>query len=155
MATVSELISERQRTIAKSWQNFLQSPLHQSIAVVVEREKTNLPANFVPWAPGIVIASDRLLRAAGRARNWKLWGQHPTNGYYYIAQAIVRERSGFWFLEEQGSKVLVYLFGSMPICTRTRREAINLYEYMIRDRGRAWLHGLCWVRSKPDGILGF
>jgi hypothetical protein len=158
MASVSELIFKRQNDVSKGWQSFLQQQhLHRSIGVVVEREKTNLPAKFVPWAPGIVIAGHYLLHAAGQHVS-QMWRRHQRYGYYYRATLVVRERSGFWFVEYEGN-ILVFRYGSMPICTRTHHEAINLWEFIfhqwdrldppIGPRG----HGLRWVKSRPDGIL--
>jgi hypothetical protein len=152
------LIDERLKTLSKSWHTFLKHPKHHCIGMVVEREKTNLPAKFVPWAPGIVIVSDYLLRVAGQAPYSEFWRRHPRHGYYYCKNTnlVVRERSGFWFMES-GSDVVVFVYASMPVCTRTHREAINLSAYFNPesygsyhiDRG----HGLRWVGSKPDGIL--
>jgi hypothetical protein len=132
MATVSELIIKRQKDVSRGWQSFLQQqPLHRSIAVVVEREKTNLPAKFVPWAPGIVIASDDLLKVARHTpRLQHNWHRHRRYGYYERAKLIVRERSGFWFMECE-HHVLVFRYGSMPICTRTHQAAIDLFEYIL------------------------
>jgi len=67
MATVSELIIQRQKHLSESWQSFLNHPLHSSITQVIDRKNTNLPSNFVPWAPAIVIASNSLLKAARQA----------------------------------------------------------------------------------------
>lgn len=159
MSNISELISQRQENLAKGWQSFLTHPLHKSIAVVVEREKTNLPSEFVPWAPGIVIASDSLLEAAGRFGWLELWRQHKRYGHYYFCQIRVKERSGFWFVETGGC-VLAFRYGSMPICARTHPNAINLCMYILEHSHHTMNtplgpkgHGLCWVRSTRDGIL--
>jgi hypothetical protein len=124
--------------------------------VIVEREKTNLPAEFVPWASGIVIASDYLLGVAGHCAYPEQFRRHERYGYYVYYECIIRERSGFWFIEKLGSYVLVFGYGSMPICTRTRQEAINLCEYIgCRPALKPVGHGLRLIRSKPDGILNF
>jgi|SRR5665647_521395 len=68
MATVSELIIERQNNVSKDFRPFREYVRHSSfsaIAEVIERKNAQLKANYVPWAPGVVIASDYLLHAAG------------------------------------------------------------------------------------------
>ena len=60
MATVPELILERQKAISKSCELFLGHPLHSSIAEVIARKSTN-KRRFRPLGTGFVIASDRLL----------------------------------------------------------------------------------------------
>ena len=159
MATVSELIIRRQNELSKGWQSFLKHPLHSSIAQVIDRKNTNLPSNYVPWAPAIAIASNSLLKAARQVRYLDRWRKHQRYGYYYRCEIRIKERSGFWFIE-RGDQVLVFRLGSMPICTRTHRDAIALFEHVfcqfeysydppLGPRG----HGLSWVRSKPDGII--
>jgi hypothetical protein len=132
MATVSELIAERQKHLSESWQSFLRHPLHSSIAQVIGRKNTNLPSDYVPWAPAIAIASSSLLKAAGRARHPDLWRKHQRYGYYHICEVRIKERCGFWFIE-RGDWVLVFRLGSMPICTRTHSDAIALFEHVFRQ----------------------
>jgi hypothetical protein len=55
MASTSEMIIERQKTLSRNWQSFLKHPQHSSIAEVVKRKKAELPPDFVPWAPAVVI----------------------------------------------------------------------------------------------------
>jgi hypothetical protein len=160
MATVSELIVERQNNLSKGWQSFLRDPLHSSIAQVIDRKNTNLPSSYVPWAPGIVIASNSLLKAARQASRYvDEFRKHPRFGYHYFAEIRIKERGGFWFIE-RGDKVLVFRFGSMPICTRKHSDAIRLFEHVFRQWGNSYeppvgAHGynLRWVRKTPDGIL--
>ena len=162
MATVSELITERQRSLSQGWTAFLEHPLHPSIAQIIERKNTNLPSKYVPWAPAIAVASNPLLEAARRAPVFalhKLWGKHPRYGYFYNCEVRIVRRTGFWFIERD-DLVLVYRFGSMPFCTRTQRDAIALFEHLTSEfddwydpplgpRG----HGLHWVKKTPNGIL--
>jgi hypothetical protein len=160
MATVSELIVERQNNLSKGWQSFLEHRLHSSIAQVIDRKNTNLPSNYVPWAPGIVIASSSLLKAARQAAVYVgRYRKHPRFGYYYYAEIRIKERCGFWFIE-RGEYVLVFRFGSMPICTRKHRDAIRLFEHVFGQFGYSYdlplgprSHNLRWVRITPDGIL--
>src|SRR5258707_3345173 len=58
-------IDERRNAVLLDWDTFLKQPRPRLISEVVERSKSALPGDFVPWAPGIVIASDYLLAAAG------------------------------------------------------------------------------------------
>src|SRR6266567_2896566 len=103
MATVSELIAERQQAVSNDWQSFLNRPLPPSTAAVVKRRKAKLPPDFVPWAPGIVIAIDYLLQVAGytptsgRPMGWRL---QPSRGFYRKNfWVIVRNRGKFWTVE--------------------------------------------------------
>jgi hypothetical protein len=103
MATVPELIVERQKEISKGWESFLGHPLHSSIAEVIARKSTKLNADFVPWAPGILIASDRLLRSAGHnpnSRRSPKWRKHRRWGYFMNGPFIVCKRRDFWFVEK-------------------------------------------------------
>jgi hypothetical protein len=157
MATVSELIVERQNEVLKGWQSFLKHPLHRSIAEVIERKSTQLNADFVPWAPGIVIASDHLLRSAGHNPNSRRpprWRKHRRWGYFMKGALIVRKRGDFWFVEIAGPSVLVFRYGSMPVCTRTYQAAMRLAQYFLSlPTLPPPSHGLRWIMSKPDGIL--
>ena len=160
MATVSELIAERQKKLSDGWQLFLNYPLHSSLARIIDRKNTNLPSNYVPWAPAIAIASNSLLKAARQA-GYRVdrWSRHPRYGYYYSAEIRIKERSGFWFIE-RGDQVLVFRLGSMPICTRAHRDAIALFEYVFHQWGNSYDpplgprgYRLRWVKKTPDGII--
>ena len=163
MATVSELIIERRNNVSKGWQSFLNHPLHSSIAEVIERKNTQLKADFVPWAPGIVIASDYLLRTAGytstASHRPPRWRKHRRWGYFRKGPIVVRKRDEFWFVESAFGDVLVFRYGSMPICTRTHQAAMKLAEHYLKRSQYTfnWLplqpDGLRWIKSKPDGIL--
>ena len=161
MATVSELIAERRKRLSEGWQSFLNYPLHRSLAQIIDRKNTNLPSNYVPWAPAIALASNSLLKAAAASSQAGYpgkWRKHQRYGHYYRGEVRITERSGFWFIE-RGDQVLVFIFGTMPICTRTHRDAIGLFKHVfpqfasrqppLGPRG----HNLRWVRKTPDGIL--
>ena len=156
MATASELIAERRNAVSKDWQSF-RSNKHISIAQVVRRRNAKLPPDFVPWAPAIAIASEYLLRAAGHTSTSgrpKGWHLRPSSGIYRREWHSVRKRGQYWTVEEDLNQyVLVFVFGSMPICTQTFEAAMWLAEYFGDDPPMG--HGLCWVRSTPDGILDF
>lgn len=160
MASVRVLIIQRKNKLARTWQSFLQHPLNRSIAAVVERKLANLPSAFVPWAPGIVIASDQLLQAACRnqtPRRPRGWRKHGRWGYFYKGILKVRKRGDFWSVEV-GDYALVFVYGSMPVRARSYQEAMNLAEYFGRlSNYTRWLplgsHGLRWVGAGPEGIL--
>ena len=161
MATVSELIAERRKRLSEGWQSFLNYPLHRSLAQIIDRKNTNLPSNYVPWAPAIAVASKSLLKAAAassQAGYPEKWRKHQRYGHYYRGEIRITERSGFWFIE-RGDLVLVFRLGSMPICTRTHRDSIALLEYLFREFGNSYDeplgcgHNLGWVRKAPSGIL--
>jgi hypothetical protein len=132
------------------------APLHGSIAQIIDRKNTNLPSDYVPWASAIAIASNSLLKAARQARRSNLWRKHQRYGYYYICKVRIKLRSGFWFIE-RGDQVLVFRFGSMPICTRAHLDATALFEHVFENSYDPPLgprgHNLRWVRKTPDGIL--
>jgi hypothetical protein len=162
MATIPQLIAQRQNVLSQSWQTFLQDPPTYSIAEIIERENAQLKADFVPWAPGIVIASDYLLRIAGHrptSRRPPKWHKHRRWGYFIKGYLVVRKRGEFWFVETAESDVLVFIYGSLPICTRTYQEAMRLAEHFAVRSQYTYGHlpgpsnGVRWVCSKPDGIL--
>jgi hypothetical protein len=160
MATVSELINERRKTLSESWLAFLRGPLHSSIDQVIDRKNTNLPSSYLPWAPAIVIASSSLLKAARQADRYvDRYYKHQRFGYYYYAEIHIKERCGFWFIE-RGEYVLVFRFGSMPICTRNHLDGIRLFEHVFHQWDGTYespvgAHGynLRWVGRTRDGIL--
>src|SRR2546423_957607 len=105
MATIPQLIAQRQNVLSQSWQTFLQDPPSYSIAEIIERENAQLKADFVPWAPGIVIASDYLLRMAGHSPTSRCppkWHKHRRWGYFIKGHLVVRKRGEFWFVESAG-----------------------------------------------------
>ena len=150
-------IAERQNAVSKDWRRFLRQRLSYSIGKVVNRRKAKLPTDFVPWAPGIVMASDHLLRLAGyhsRSGRPKGWRLQPSRGEYRKdwPSLLVRNHGKFWTVEEYLSEsVLVFIYGSMPVCTRTYEEAMWLAEYSLDSRPLG--NGLCWVGSAPHAIL--
>jgi hypothetical protein len=159
MVTVSELIAGRQKTLSESWSMFLKHPLNSSIAQVIDRRDTNLPSSYVRWAPAIAIASGSLLKAARQAEYDDRFRKHPRFAYYYYAEIRIKERSGFWFIE-RGDNVLVFRFGSMPLCTRKYLDGIRLFEHIFRQWGYKYEppvgprgYNLRWVRKAPEGIL--
>ena len=103
-----------------------------------------------------------MLKAARQAGYLDRYRKHPRYGYYYYAEIRIRERSGFWFIERGADNVLVFRFGSMPICTRKHRDGIRLFEHVFHQWEGTYeppvgLRGynLSWVRKTPDGILNW
>ena len=78
--------------------------------------------------------------------------QYRKNG-----RLVVRNRGKFWTIERPDESVLVFVYGSMPVCTRTYIGAMWLAEYFA-DKSLPHFnlplgHGLRWVGSAPVGIL--
>ena len=63
---LDQMIMERRNAILKCWPGFREHPPTVLIAEVIERSKTDMPDDFVPWAPGIVIPQ-RLPVTSGRS----------------------------------------------------------------------------------------
>ena len=62
-------IIERRNAVLKDWPAFVKQPSSHLIAEFIERDQTDLPSNYCPWAPGIVIASDYLV-ARRKLSSW-------------------------------------------------------------------------------------
>jgi hypothetical protein len=130
-----ELIEERRKAVLKDWPVFLKQPASYLIAEFIERDKTELPDYYCPWAPGIVIASDYLLQAA----NYHA-GSHAPKGWVpgqpdVFTKAIYRNRlkvrgcGEFWTVEREINEVLAFPHGPVPLFTHTRQAAMRLAEY--------------------------
>ncbi len=113
------------------------------IGEVIDRDEARLPNWFVPLARGVAIASDALLRKVDhrpgmrRPRGWR-----ETSPEYFVwnidwnSFLLVREsdETGLWTVERLGrarrhvddTEVLVHLFGSTPIFTRSYQSAMRL-----------------------------
>jgi len=159
LENIPQMIANRRKALRKSWRAFQAFKCWQ-ISEVIRRSKAKLPRRFVPWAPGLVIASDRLLSEAGygrdagsqRPKGWRrlprMFGErfmraHPP----YV---VVRKHHEFWIIE-WSHNVLVFTFGSMPVCTRSLEAAMRLADfYVAKDR---LAYSLRWVPSDSDGIL--
>jgi hypothetical protein len=168
MSMIDQMIEERRNAILKCWQVFQEHPPTVLIAEAIERSKTDLPAWFAPWAPGVVIASDYLLKAAGhrpRSRRPEGWseGKNPdvfTKGMHGN-QLMVRGCGEFWTVE-RFDEVLACPFGPLPVFTRTSHAAMRLAEYchplpqegdkLSSSRPRRVASGLHWVDWSPSGV---
>jgi hypothetical protein len=167
MCTFRKEIAERRSSIEKGWNAFKTdaSPFH--VAEVIDRSATDLPDDFVPWAPGVVVTSEYLLRAAGyspRARQPKGWKKEREGVYKKLLHnyhLTVCKCGDLWIIERPIDTVLAYRYGSLPVVTRDRKAAMWLAEYCsLPPSGEERYHGrplgvarpLTWVGSTPSGI---
>jgi hypothetical protein len=166
---LEQKITQRRITISQNWQAFLSQRSPYLVADVIERSKTKLPDDFVPWAPGVVVASDYLLRAAsyrpgsGCPEAW-----YPAAEPGVFTKAMHRNRlkvhpcGEFWRIERAECEVLAYSFGSLPVVTRTAEAAMRLGEFChprplegenCHPCPRGLASCLRWVMSAPNGIF--
>jgi hypothetical protein len=162
-------IQERRNAILKMWPEFQKRPSTVLIAEVIERSKTELPDCFVPWAPGVVIASDYLLRAAGhrpgsrRPDGWSPGKPDVFTKLIHGNRLMVRGCGEFWTVEREGDEALGFPFGPLPVFTRSPEAAMRLAEYCHPraqegespgfSRPREVASGLTWIVSDPPGIM--
>lgn len=167
--TLRKKILERRNAILADWGSFLQGHSPYLTSEVVERDKTQLPADFVPWAPGVIVASDYLLRAAGyRPGSRCPSGWYPARQPGVVTKALyqnrlkVRSCGKFWRIERAECEVLAFPFGSLPVVTRTREAAMYLAEYChpeprkeenCHPRPRGAASSLCWVMWDAYGFF--
>jgi hypothetical protein len=163
----NQKIEERRNAILKCWPALQEHPPTVLIAEVVERSKTDMPDDFVPWAPGVVIASDYLLRAAGhrpglrRPEGWSPGKPDVFTKVMYGNRLMVRGCGEFWTAERELDEVLAFPFGPLPVFTRTSQAAMRLAEYWhpcpqqsegCFPRPREVASGLSWIVATPSGI---
>ena len=109
----------------------------------VERGETEMPADYLPEAPGVMFAGEDMLSAAGyvpgsnRPQGWRrLW---PGNYRKYVGKHVlmVRQsggaRSERWTIErldeDYKTEALVFPFGNVPIFARKYQAAMRLAEH--------------------------
>jgi hypothetical protein len=126
----------------------------------VERGETEMPADYLPEAPGVMFAGEDMLRAAGyvagsnRPHGWgRLW---PGNYRKYVGEHIlmVRQcggpRSEHWTIErldeDHKTEALVFPFACAPIFARKYQAAMRLAEYCYPIT-RPPVAG-CWVVAR-------
>ena len=167
--TLRQRISDRSSTILRDWETFRREKFPVVVADVIERDQSGLPADFVPWAPGIVVASDYLLRAAG----YRPGSSHPEGWYPSVERGVitksmhrnrlkVRPCGKFWRIERAECEVLAFPFGSLPVVTRTKEAAMYLADYChpaprkgenCHPRPRGVASNLCWVMFDAYGFF--
>ena len=154
------------------WQKFGRefSPF---IGEVIDRDAAKLPGWFVPFAHGVFVASDALLRAAGHRdgmrhpRGWREAIGNDVDGVYvhHVAPVepynprwlLVREClvQGLWMVERwtdgrrhrDAGDILVHEFASTPIFTRCCPAAMRLAMHCHAKGPPAGLH---WTAACPD-----
>jgi hypothetical protein len=161
-----EEIQERRALLLKSWPAFVREPPFL-IAAVIDRDKTGI--DFCPWAPGLAIASDCLLRAAGHRPGIRGPGGWTETNPDVFTKVLYRNRlwvrgcgcGELWTVERDNEEVLAFPFGPTPIYTRTRQAAMRLADYchpkprkgegpFPEPRGVA--STLRWQASDPFGV---
>ncbi len=160
-----DAITTRHNAVLRDWPTFLQERSPYEVAEVIERgdPDLDLPDDFAPWAPGVVIPSKHLLRQIGQhSRDW----QETKNLDVYRKslhgnKLMVRGCRKLWTVERQTDEVLAYKFGPLPVFTRTAEAAMRLAEYchLPATKDEPWhasprgvVSNLRWVVSTPDGI---
>ena len=148
------------------WQQFLKAFSPFVIDKVIDRSKTKLPDWFVPLARGVAIASNSLLCKARHIPG--MYGPHGwrqsdcdvfeldvgPNGFVDSTRLYVRGCGHLWSIErlsavrpyEHSGEVLVFLFGSTPICTRGCWSAMRLAMQCHANGPPA---GLRWIAACP------
>lgn len=158
---IDELITERRNAVMNDWQSFLRQPSPFVVEKVIERSKAGIPDRFVPWAPGVVVASTYLLEAANcrpGTRRPKGWRRRRSSSLDFFAKDIegrgvaVAKCGNIWYIEGPSHQTLVYTFGSLPVGTRTLQEAMLLAEFCYPCPGGA-AASLRWLTYDKDGIL--
>ena len=154
------------------WQRF-DRELSPLIDEVIDRDAAKLPGWFVPFAHGVFVASDGLLRTAGhrdgmrRPRGWRgaigndvdgVYVRHvdPVDGlnprWLLVRECLVQ---GLWMVERwterrrhgDADDILVHEFGSTPIFTRSCPAAMRLAMHCHLKGPPA---GLRWTPACPD-----
>jgi hypothetical protein len=150
------------------WQTFRKEFSPLLIGEVIDRSEIKLPDWFVPLARGVAIASDTLLRKAAyrhgsyRPRGWRkthcdVFEQNIGPGGLWGPKCLVVRGCGtqhLWTVERWGDErlydnsdeVLVSVFGSPPIFTRSYQSAMRLAAYCHANGPPA---GLCWTAACP------
>jgi hypothetical protein len=150
------------------WQKFLREFSRYVIAVVLDRSDVKLPVCIVPFARGVGLASDALLRKVGhqdgmyRPRGWRKTHcdifvhdiGFDANGRAQWLTVRQCSNQGLWTIErfsearlyKSMDEMLVHQFGSTPIMTRSYQSAMRLAMHCHES----WLPaGLRWIEACP------
>jgi hypothetical protein len=159
-----DAITRRYNATRRDWASFLKDRSLHEIAEVIERDDgdLDLPDDFTPWAPGVVIPSDHLLRQIGpHSRDWESTHPDVYRKILHGNKLLVRGCGKLWTVERQIDTVLAYRFGPLPVFTRTPEAAMRLAEYChlpatqdepYHASPRGVASCFRWVVSTPDGI---
>ena len=148
------------------WQDFIAREKsckeHPLLDEVIDRSQCCVANWFVPLARGAAVASDTLLRKVGhrpgmgRPRGW-----HETSPDYFVhhvglSTLMVREcdETNLWTVERLNAArrhvddddILVHVFGSTPIFTRSATSAMRLAMYCHKNIPPT---GLRWIKASP------
>ena len=154
------------------WQKF-GTEVSPFIDELMDRVEADLPHWFVPFAHGVFVASDALLRTAGhrdgmrRPRGWRkaigidadgVYVRHvdpvdPYNSRWLLVRECLVQ--GLWMVERwtqrrrhgDADEILVHEFGSTPIFTRSCPAAMRLAMHCHVKGPPA---GLRWTSACPD-----
>jgi hypothetical protein len=115
---------------------------------IIDRDRTALPSSYLPEAPGVLIASEDMLRAAGHAPHG-----HRPRGWTPLRPGVFRisignlvflqvrqcgnARSDHWTIEvvhdpvvsPEWAEALVCAFSGRPIWARTYQGAMRMAEH--------------------------
>jgi hypothetical protein len=139
----------------------------------IDRSRTKLPDNYLPDAPGVLIAGKDMLRAAGYVpRSYHPHGWTPGEPGTFLRRHSphsghklwVRKCGKFWIIERsmdlnaghrRDIEALIFASGLRPICTRTYKAAMWLAEHCdpipCAPLAGHWV-GVCLVRM-VDGLF--
>ena len=157
-------ISERRNAVLRDWPAFLSNKSPHEIGEVIERgdPDLDLPDDFAPWAPGVVIPSEHLLKQiAPHGRDWQETNLDVYRKILHRNKLCVRGCGKLWTVEREIDELLAYGFGPLPVFTRTPDAAMRLAEYchLPTTKDEPWhasprgvAANLRWVVSTPDGI---
>jgi hypothetical protein len=136
------------------------------IAEIIDRSEAKLPGWLVPFARGVGIASEILLRKARHRHGMRRprgWIEFDRDVFLWLVDSrwlLVRECfvEGLWMVERwsakrcyQGSdQILVHEFGSTPIFTRSDQAAMRLAMYCHENGPPV---GLRWISACPKDYL--
>jgi hypothetical protein len=138
------------------------------------RSQTKMPDDYLPEAPGVLIAGEEMLRAAGHVpASHRPAGWTPGESGTFMRRRRrdgdhtlwVRKCGKLWLIERsldldsglrREIEALVFAFGPRPICTRTYVAAMRLAEHCDPSPGasvaRYWAK-VCVVRMMDDGLM--
>jgi hypothetical protein len=162
-----QMILERRDTVSKLWSALVTQTPPMLLAKLVERSKTELPPDFLSWAPGVGIASEYLLQAAGhfpgapRPDGWCSGNPDVFTKIMWQNRLTVRGCGEYWTVERDVEEVLAFPYVNVPVFTETCEAAMRLAEYChpgpqegerFFPRPRGVASGLRWVVRTPTGI---
>jgi hypothetical protein len=144
-------IAARRNALRRDWASFIKHRSPLKIAEVIERgdPDLDLPEDFAPWAPAVVIPSEHLLRKIEpRSEDWSCQNVDAYRLLLHRDNLLVRGCGRLWTIERDLDSVLAYEFGPLPVFTRTVDAAMSLAEYCQRS---AAIHDPPW-RQRPRGV---